>query len=110
MSKPEIVVVLATFPDLVVGRKIARQLVERRLAACVNLNPGVTSIYRWDGKIEEETEVQGLIKTTRVGFEKLKAAIVDLHPYNTPEVLLVSVDGGAEGYLNWVDAEVREAE
>jgi uncharacterized protein involved in tolerance to divalent cations len=100
-------VVLCTFPDFEKARQIGAVLVERQVAACVSLLPGATSIYRWEGKIEEEGEVVGLIKTTASGYAALEAAILELHPYDTPEVVALSVGQGAEKYLEWVVGQVR---
>ena len=96
----EPVVVLCTFPDLEQARQIGAALVERQVAACVNLLPGVESIYRWEGKVERAGEVLALIKTTR--YPDLEAAIRELHPYEVPEILALPVAAGSEGYLKWL--------
>ncbi|MGB6222582.1 divalent-cation tolerance protein CutA [Haloferula sp.] len=100
--KSEVMVVLCTFPDFEKARQIGAGLVERQVAACINLLPGATSIYRWEGKIEEESEVLGVIKTTAEAYPALEAAILELHPYETPEVLALPIGRGAEKYLRWV--------
>ena len=82
-------VVLCTFPDLEQARQIGAALVERQVAACVNLLPGVESIYRWEGKVERAGEVLAILKTTR--YDELEAAIRELHPYEVPEVLALPV-------------------
>ena len=82
-------------------------LVEKQVAACVNLVPGVRSIFRWEGKIDEEAEVLAVIKTTRGGYAALESAILELHPYDTPEVLAIPVEAGTAGYLKWVTESVR---
>ncbi len=97
------VVVLCTFPDVEKARVIAALLVERRLAACVNLLPGVESIYRWEGKVERAGEVLAVIKTTR--YPELEAALKELHPYEVPEILALPVAAGLAGYLEWLGAE-----
>jgi periplasmic divalent cation tolerance protein len=94
------VVVLCTFPDVEKARAIAAELVERRLAACVNLLPGVESIYRWEGKVERADEVLAVIKTTR--YPELAAALKELHPYEVPEILALPVAAGLAGYLKWL--------
>ena len=94
------VVVLCTFPDLDQARQIGAALVERQVAACVNLLPGVESIYRWEGKVERANEVLGLIKTTR--YAELEAAIRELHPYEVPEILALPVGAGSESYIGWL--------
>ena len=93
-------VVLCTFPDIEQARQIGAALVERQVAACVNLLPGVESIYRWEGKVEQAAEVLGIIKTTR--YAELEAAIRELHPYQVPEILALEVAGGLPAYLAWV--------
>ncbi len=89
---------------------LARALVEQRLAACVNLLPGVTSIYRWEGRICTDAEVTLLIKTASDRVDALREGILALHPYTVPEVVVLRVDGAATSapYLSWVVAETRE--
>jgi len=91
---------------------LARALLEQRLAACVNLLPGVTSIYRWEGRVCTEPEVTLLIKTASDRVDALREGIVALHPYSVPEIVVLRVDGAASsaGYLEWVTAETREPE
>ena len=96
----EPVVVLCTFPDLDQARQIGAALVERQVAACVNLLPGVESIYRWEGKVERAGEVLALIKTTR--YSDLEAAIRELHPYEVPEIIALPVVAGLPAYLKWL--------
>lgn len=93
-------VVLCTFPDLDRARQIGAALVERQVAACVNLLPGVESIYRWEGKIERSGEVLAVIKTTR--YPALESAIRELHPYEVPEILALPVAAGLPAYLAWL--------
>jgi periplasmic divalent cation tolerance protein len=85
---------------------LARALVERRLAACVNLVGGVRSVYRWQGQVEDDAESLLMIKTTHDGFAALEAAVVELHPYTCPEVLALPVDRGYAPYLRWLADEV----
>ncbi len=87
------------------ARTIAADLVDRRLAACVNLVPGVRSIYRWQGAVEEDAEVLLLAKTGRTRCAALAARVQALHPYELPEILVLPVDGGSEPYLEWVLSE-----
>lgn len=94
------VVVLCTFPDPDQARQIGAALVERQVAACVNLLPGVESIYRWQGKVERAGEVLALIKTTR--YPDLEAAIKELHPYEVPEILALPASAGLPAYLAWL--------
>ena len=95
---------LTTCPDPESARHIADALVEERLAACVNVLPGVHSTYRWQGKVERADELLLLIKTTRVRLPALQERIKTLHPYELPEVLAVEA-GGLPAYLQWVASE-----
>lgn len=101
-----VMIVLVTFPTIDVAREIGELLVERQLVACVNLVPGVESIYRWEGKVCREGEVLGVFKVTEEGYGRFEEALVELHPYDVPEVLGVDVVKGFEGYLGWVRGEV----
>jgi periplasmic divalent cation tolerance protein len=96
------IVTFCTVPDREAGERIAAALVEERLAACVNLIPGLTSIYRWQGKVEKAAECLLVIKTTAARFEALKARIKALHPYETPEIIAVPITHGDNAYLNWL--------
>jgi periplasmic divalent cation tolerance protein len=95
-------IVYCCVPDQDVADRIARSLVEEGLAACVNRLPGVVSTYRWQGGTHVDAELLLLIKTTRARFESLRARIVELHPYELPEVIAVDVALGHEPYLAWV--------
>lgn len=97
--------VLVTAPDAETGTRIARQLVEERLAACVNLLPGVRSIYRWQGAVEEDAEVLLVIKTAGERLSDVAARVKDLHPYALPEVVALPIVGGSAAYLDWLLAE-----
>ena len=88
---------------------LARTLVEERLAACVNILPPMTSVYRWQGRIEEEQEQQMLIKTTAERLPALEDRLRQLHPYDVPEFLVLRVAGGSDPYLNWVRQSVLPA-
>jgi periplasmic divalent cation tolerance protein len=100
--------VFCTCPDTVTAQSLARHLVEQRLAACVNLLPPMQSVYRWQGQIEQAQEVQLLIKTCAERLDALSAAIVQQHPYELPEILMVSPDAGRPAYLDWIRAQTRE--
>ena len=91
-------------PDDDRARTLARALVDERLAACVQAVPGVTSTYRWQGEVQIDAEVLLLIKTTRARIDALTRRIAELHPYATPELLVLEVVGGAPDYLAWLDA------
>jgi len=104
----EAIVVYCTFPDVETARRIGRQLIEEKLAACVSLVPGVESIYRWQGAIETSAEVLALMKTTTWKYQMLENKIRELHPYEVPEIVSVRVDGGSAPYLNWIEQSVME--
>lgn len=99
---PDVVVVLTTLPADADAGAFARALVEERLAACVNIHGPMTSVYRWEGKVQEEGERQLTMKTTASRMEALRARIQTLHPYEVPEILVLPVVDGAESYLQWV--------
>ncbi|MBA3564288.1 MAG: divalent-cation tolerance protein CutA [Gammaproteobacteria bacterium] len=94
--------VLTTCPDAGTARVIARTLVEERLAACVNRLDGVVSTYRWEGGTREDAECLLLIKTATSAFERLAARVQALHPYELPELIAISVEGGSDRYLRWL--------
>lgn len=96
-----------TCPTAEVAAGIAKTLVEERLAACGNLVPGLRSIYSWEGKLCDESEVLLLIKTTGEAFGRLQARVVELHPYDLPEVIAVKVEAGLPAYLQWVADSVK---
>ncbi|HMF41729.1 MAG TPA: divalent-cation tolerance protein CutA [Polyangia bacterium] len=91
-----------TMPDKERATALARTLLEEGLAACVNIIPGVTSLYRWDGQLQEDSEVLCLIKTRSVVFERTRARILELHPYEVPEIIAFTVADGSAAYLAWV--------
>ncbi len=99
----EHIVVFVTCPDREVGRKIAKSLVENKLAACVNVIDGLSSVYYWQGKIEEDNEVLLIIKTQEENYEKLEKFIKENHPYTVPEIIAMPVIKGSQDYLNWID-------
>jgi periplasmic divalent cation tolerance protein len=103
----EIVVVLTTVADNDGAEVLARQLVEERLAACVNLFPAMVSFYRWQGPGAGDAERQMVIKTTRDRVPALETRLKALHTYDLPEFLVVSVEQGSEAYVAWVSAQVQ---
>ena len=100
------IVVFSTASSAEEAEKIARALVNDRLAACVNVIPSVRSFYRWQGKIEDSPEFLLVIKSSRERFDGLRAAIEKLHSYEVPEVVAMPVVDGASNYLNWMDGEL----
>jgi periplasmic divalent cation tolerance protein len=102
----EKIVVLNTSGSEEEAVRIATQLVDRHLAACVNLIPRIRSIYRWQGKVEDSTEWMLVIKTSRERFEALRTVIAAAHSYEVPEVIALPVVDGSPDYLAWMDAEL----
>jgi periplasmic divalent cation tolerance protein len=102
---PEALVVLTTLPDRAAALQLGQELIARRLAACVNVLAECTSVYRWEGKVENASEVPVLIKTRAALYPEVEAAISELHPYELPEIIAVSVGCGLADYLDWVSAE-----
>ena len=98
--------VLSTAGSQEEARRIAHALVERRLAACVNIVPGVESIYRWQGKVETAAEWLLLIKTTTGAFPRLRNALAELHSYEVPECVALVVEDGGASYLEWLGESV----
>ena len=101
------IVVLSTCASREQAESIARRLVERQLAACVNLLGGAESVYRWRGALEQASEWLLIIKTRRVLFDALRAEIEKVHTYEVPEVLALAVVDGSPAYLQWLDQELR---
>ena len=96
------IVILSTVPDADKATEIAKALVEERLVACVNIIPGLRSIFRWEGKIADDAEVLCIIKTARDRFDQVAARIKALHPYSVPEIIALPIVRGFEPYLEWV--------
>lgn len=99
-------VALCTVPDRETALRLARSLVGARLAACVNVVPGLTSVYRWEGAVEESAEILLVIKTTTEALPSLSARIVAEHPYSVPEILALEPRHGHQPYLDWILASV----
>jgi periplasmic divalent cation tolerance protein len=98
--------VLTTASSKEEARRLAKELVERRLAACVNIVPNINSIYRWKEKVEESQEFLLLMKTTESGVPKLRDAIQELHSYEVPECIVLLIEDGSAAYLKWIDDSV----
>jgi periplasmic divalent cation tolerance protein len=103
-------IVLTTAGSEKEARKIARQLVERRLAACVNILPPVASIYRWQGNVEEAQEWLLVVKTTAAAFGQVREAIAELHSYDLPECICLPIEDGSPSYLEWIAESVSAGE
>lgn len=99
--------VLSTCPDTVSAERIARTLVEERLAACVTRLPGAYSVYRWQGELEQAQEIQLLIKTRGELLPAVLSRLQALHPYDLPEAVAIRASDGLPAYLDWVRAETE---
>ena len=98
---------LVTTPDLKTARRLARAALKQRLIACANLIPGIESHYRWKGKLETSAEVLMVLKTSARRVAALEKLIVGKHPYDTPEFIVLTVDGGNRRYLDWLEKSVQ---
>lgn len=101
-------VVLTTTDSQHEASRIATELVERRLAACVNIIPQIESIYRWEGKMERSSECLLIIKTEASAFDRLRDAIQELHSYDVPECIMLEITHGSETYLQWIKDNTEE--
>ena len=97
--------VFCTCPDAETARRIADSLVEQHLAACVNILPGMTSVYRWKGEVHHDQEHLLLAKTRRERLDELKVHVVMQHPYELPEVIAVEIAAGLDAYLSWIRSQ-----
>ncbi len=100
-------VVWVTVPNRVTARRLARAVLAARAAACVNIVPGVESHYWWKGKLEKAGELLLVMKTARNQLEDLEKLVRAGHPYDTPEFVVLPLDGGNERYLDWIDASLE---
>lgn len=108
MPDSEPIVVLCTAPSEEVAERLARGVIEAKLAGCVNIVPGVRSIYRWEGAVQDDQEVLLVVKSTRHRYAALEAWLVEHHPYDVPEVIALDITAGSRAYLDWLLAGVRE--
>ena len=107
-TSPPVRLVLTTTGSPGEASRLARTLVEERLAACATLIPGVQSIYHWQGEIESSTETLLLLKTGPDQLEALQARLLELHSYQTPEFLVLGVEGVSHPYIDWLTASLRQ--
>lgn len=103
---PDYKLILSTAGSQEEAEKIAHALVERRLAACVNIVPVMHSVFRWEGNIEEARECLLLIKTAGSAIERVRDAVRELHSYDVPELIVLGIEGGSETYLSWIGESV----
>lgn len=104
----EVLLVLTNLPDREAAERLANTLIEEKAAACVNILGACTSVYRWQGAVENAEEIPLLIKTTSARYAALEATIRRLHPYELPEIIAVPVAQGLPDYLDWVASETRD--
>ena len=104
----EVIMVLCNVPDAALAQQIAETLVGEQLAACVNIMAPCRSVYRWQGKLENASEVPLQIKTTAAAYPALQVRLLQLHPYEVPEIIAVPITQGLPDYLNWLAANVGE--
>ena len=104
-NKERVVFVYTTYPSIVEAERIGRELVQRRLCACVNILPGMVSLYWWEGAIERGEEVVMIVKTRASLAEGVRAAVKEMHSYTTPAILVLPIVGGEPGYLDWLMQE-----
>jgi len=109
MTPNDALLVISNLPDRASAEALARALIDRRAAACVNVFAPCLSVYRWQAAVETAEEHPVLAKTTRDRYELLERVIRELHPYELPEIIAVPLAGGLPAYLQWVEAETRLA-
>ncbi len=97
--------VFTTLPNADAAAEIGKTVVTERLAACANIIPAVRSIYRWQGKLQDENEVLVIFKTRQEHFDNLRSRLLELHPYEVPEVMAIPVEQGYAAYLEWLARE-----
>ncbi|MGH7447449.1 MAG: divalent-cation tolerance protein CutA [Longimicrobiales bacterium] len=107
MQDSSIALVMVTAPSHDAADRIVTAVVEEQLAACGNIVPGLTSIYRWEGAVQRDAEVLIIFKTTRAVLAQLMTRIEELHPYDVPEVIALPVAAGLEAYMTWVAGNVH---
>ncbi|MCV6574722.1 MAG: divalent-cation tolerance protein CutA [Cohaesibacter sp.] len=102
VAASDVIFLYGTCPDDAIARQIGASLVRLKLVACVNILPGMTSLYRWQGKVEETQEVVFIAKAKRQHYEEIARRFAKLHPYDEPALVVLGVETGLPGYLGWV--------
>ena len=103
-------IALSTAPNELVARELVRTLVNERIVACGNIVPGVQSIYRWQGEVQEDSEVLIVFKTTAGAWPRLQQRLPELHPYETPELVLLPITDGLGKYMRWVSESTEPSD
>lgn len=109
MNETNAIIVFCTCPDQQIAESISHHLVSEGLAACVNILPGIRSCYLWQGEVETDNELLLVMKTRSDCYQALQAAILNLHPYELPEVIAVPIDRGLPAYLDWISKSTRSS-
>ena len=108
MPENNIIVVLTHVPDQICAEHIAKALIKAKLAACVNIGSACQSVYEWKGKVETQTEFPLHIKTNQRFYTKIEALILEMHPYELPDIMILNVHGGLNKYLQWVNDQLSQ--
>ncbi len=101
------IIVICTSPSAKISIQIAEECIKKRIAACCNIVPGITSVYEWQGKIEKSDEQLLILKSTEENFKALENTINSLHPYDVPEIISLKISNGNEPYLKWIKQTIR---
>jgi periplasmic divalent cation tolerance protein len=109
-DRNNIALILVTAPDGQIAETLARSLLQERLVACVNIVPGLRSLYRWEGRVQGSDEVLMLLKARKRDVQAVAERVRELHPYEVPEVIATEITGGLEAYLDWVGAETERSD
>jgi len=108
MSENDIIIVLTHVPDQSCAERIAKALIAAKLAACVNIGNAGQSVYEWQGKVEVQSEIPIQIKTSQKHYTNIEALILEMHPYELPDIIALNVYGGSLPYLQWVNAQLSD--
>ncbi len=108
-KKTEYLLVITNCPGSITAKKIAQDLITEKLAACVNIIPGVQSFFAWVGKVDKENEHMLVIKTTLASYDAVEQRIKKLHPYELPEIIAVPIQTGSAEYLNWISTNTGKS-
>ena len=101
------IVVFCTTPSNEISIQIAEECIKKKIAACCNIVPGITSVYQWQGKVEKSDEELIILKSTEDNFDSIEKIINGIHPYEVPEIISVKINNGNEPYLNWINQSLR---